>query len=327
MSNSNSLIFLGLTENVANRILHKYPILTQTDPEQMLDSINMLKTMDLSPSEIVAYPLILLRKDYILNDNRRLLAEIGLTTVTAYRLHSIQQILNTSVQFNQQFNFLPRDINIFEHIFDVAKVDIKIGNDVRYNRTDSLLKIQTIALVHYMQQRLHLSNEQITKTTQRNVISNGRSIRGIEESVMTVERTTKKPITAEANSTYCLTLFPEQIETTFSLKSIYGVDIQEMLSLRHNVCHFPIEKCLKTAEVLQRYNVPEHTVRRNVKLLLRNPSNMAEDLELISSIDTDRKYFAHVHFGSLVMCIRRLKVDMEQKKINFYKTVDDRFLE
>lgn len=317
-----------LSENVTNRILYKHPTITQADPEQMIDSIEMLKSMKLSPTEIASYPQMLLRNDFVLNDNRRLLAEVGLKNITAYRLNNFQQILNASVKFNQQFNFLPKDIDIFQHIFDVAKVDIKIGNNVRYKKTDSLLKIHTIALVHYLQQRLNLSNDKIVETVNRNIFCNGRSIRGIEESIIIVERTAKEPITAETIRTYCFTLFPEQIGKIFKLKTIHGVDVQELLIFRHKYfSHFPIDRFLKSAEVLQKYNVPEHVVRKDKVLLFRNPVDLADDLELIYSIVSDRKYFEHIYFGTLLIHIRRLKMSMEQQKIDFYKTVDERFIE
>lgn len=283
--------------------------------------------MDLSRTEIASYPLMLLRHDYILNDNRRLLMEIGLKDVTAYRIHSFQQILNASVQFNQQFHFLPRDINIFEHIFDVAKIDVKIGDNVRYKRTDSLLKIHIIALVHYLQQRLNLSKEKVVETINQNIFCNGRSIRGIEDSIMIAERTANRALTSENVQSYCLKLFPEQIKSIFELKSIYGIDVLELICTRPNSIHFPMERCLKSAEVLQKYNIPEHVVRRYKSLLFRNPGDLAEDLELISSIASDGKYFQHVYFGTLLLHIRRLKMNMEQQKIDFYKTVDERFIE
>lgn len=287
----------------------------------------MLESMKLSRTEMASYPLMLLRNDFILNDNRHLLMEIGLNNITAYRLHNFQSIMNASVKFNQQFHFLPRDINIFQHIFDVAKIDIKIGNNMEYKKTDSLLKIHTIAMVHYMQQRLNLSNEKIGEILHRKVISIGRSICGIEESLMLVEKTSKEGIIDETIRSYCFTLFPEQMKTIFGLKSIYGIDVKEMLKCRHSYSHFPIDRCLKAAEILQNYNIPEHVVRINKTLLFMNPGDLADNLKLISSIVIDRKFFEHVYFGALVINIRRLKKNMERQNINFYKTFDERFIE
>lgn len=312
---------------MANRILHKHPNIARADPTQVTNSIKMLKSMDLSRAEIASYPLILLRHDYILNDNRRLLMEIGLKDATAYRIHSFQQILNTSVQFNQQFHFLPRHINIFEHIFAFAKVDIKIGDNVRYEQTDSLLKIHIIALVHYLQQRLNWSKEKIVETINRNIFCNGRSIRGIEDSIMIAERAANGALTSEHVQSYCLNLFPEQIKPLFELKTIYGIDILEIICSRPNSIHFPMDRCMKSAQVLQKYMIPEHIVRRYKSLLFRNPGDLADDLELIASIVSDSKYFQHVYFGTLLLHIRRLKMNMEQQKIDFYKTVDERFIE
>lgn len=190
-----------------------------------------------------------------------------------------------------------------------------------------MLKVHTIALVHYLQQRFHCSNDEIAKILNQNTVLFGRSIRGIQESIMIVERTIKEGTTDKNILTYGLSYYPEQMNTILSLKSIYGIDAQELFCFRNNDTHFPIDRCLKSAEILQRYNIPGHVVTRNKGLLFRNPGDLADDLELISSIVTDRKYFEHVSFGSLLNNIRRLKTNMKKQSIDFFETVDEKFIE
>lgn len=310
-----------MQDYIIDRILGQYSV-SKIQADDLSETLDVLKQLQLNPHEIRAYPQLLARENYILNDNRRVLAEVGFS-VTAYRLFHYKQIMNSSISFNEKFHFLPKHHNLYNHIFEVANINIDLDDSIStYQRSDTLAKIHQNALKIYLRQHHHMSNNEIDKYIKKKTIFS-RSIRGIEENNKIIQNAFDTSEICKMILNYMFEYYPDQLKDLLNLNEVCGINIKKIM---HYTLISP-KRCQEIEKLMQQYKIPNYAVQNCRKIFLMYPKKIKANCELISQQISDDKFFEHLAIGHLICNIKRIKKYMEQQNINFYTTFDDKFLE
>lgn len=313
-----------LTDNQIKRILKSSGIST-LDPDQLSDTIDELMKKNFNPFEVSAYPHILLKPSFIINDHCHILAEVGFNDLTAYRLHHCKQIMNNSVRFNVSFYSTPKHKNILQNIFEVADLPNcwafiqKFG--INYKSTDSLYKIHKIATKIYLQHYLKLSDEEIARYMSSNIMKL-RSIQGIRENAKLIEGSFEKPFSNNLYR-YQFDMYPEQIRKLLNLEQVCGIDVRDLMTS----AFVSSERYIRTMEIIKQYKIPNYVLRFCRRVFHLHPDTLATNLEIISQRVSDQNIFQHIGIGFLVVNINQLRSFMEKEEVDFDAAFNEDFIE
>lgn len=286
----------------------------------MKKSIQQLRRLNFQASDIKTHPNILLQTDFQLLNNFQRLHEIGFTEVTAYRLLNVGKIMSKSQDFNQSFNFLPKNINIIQNTFAIAK--IPFDDEIIYSKEMSLEFIHRMALRHYMHTHIEYTTFDIDRIWDRYPILKKRSLQCIVETVQLLENIYNIPI--KQLPKFILTKQPDKIGELLDAGHVSGVDVKTIMTIAPR-CN--LERLQEIQSICHSYNVPDYAIAFTPDLFTLNVDTLKERLEQIKNLKRGNEFLVHVAIGRLIMSLQRIHTYIKTRKKPFNVFFNDAFVE
>lgn len=269
----------------------------------MKNSIRRLKRLNFSSNDIKTHPSVLQQTDFQLLNNFQRLQEVGYTNVTTYRLANIRKILSKSVHFNQCFEFLPRDINILENIYTIAKVSFKFTeNDIKYDNEMRLKDVHMIALRSYMLNHIEYTSDDIDAILHHYPTLKCRSLQSIDESKKLLEDLYNVPITQLPK--FILIMQPEEIKELIAAETVSGIHVKNIMTLAVR-CN--LARIRKIQIICSSYKIPDYVIAFAPLLLCMNVDTLRSRIEQIRKLEQSNEFLQHVAIGKLILSMGRFK--------------------
>lgn len=286
----------------------------------MKKSIQQLRRLNFQDSDIRTHPNILLQTDFQLLNNFQRLHEIGFTEVTAYRLVYAEKIMSKSQNFNQSFNFLPKNINIIKNTFAIAKV--LFDDEITYSKEMPLEFIHRMALRHYMHMHIQYTTFDIDTIWDRYPKLKKRSLQSIVESVQLLENIYNIPI--KQLPKFILTIQPDKIGELIDAGNVSGLDVKTIMTIAPR-CN--LERLQEIQSICHSYNVPDYAIAFTPDLFTLNVDTLKERLEQIKNMKRGNEFLVHVAIGRLIFAMRRIQKYIKERKKPLNVVLNDAFIE
>lgn len=295
----------------------------QVKPDELKKSFQRLKRLNFHVSDIRIHPKVLLQNEFQLLNNYQRLLEVGYTDVTVYRLANYKDILMKSVQFNQSFNFLPKNINILENIFTVAKVPIDLNTiDTSYDREMRLEAIHRQALRSYMLNCIKYTSADIDEIWLNYAgLKNTRSLQSIHQSRQLLEDLYK--VSVRELPKYILLMQPEEIEELMAQGTVSGVDVRDVMILQAK-CNLARIREIQIA--CASYNIPDYAIAFAPKLFFMNIDTLRSRINRICKLKQGKEFLQHVAIGKLLCNIGRIEIYAQANRMRFNSFFNDTFV-
>lgn len=269
----------------------------------MKKSFQRLRRLNFMTSDIRIHPSILLQTDFQLLNNFQRLQEVGYANVTAYRLANVRKILSNSVYFNQCFNFLPRDINILENIYKIAKVPLKFTeNGMKYTNEMQLKTVHMIALRNYMLNHIGYTSDDIDAIWHHYPMLKDRSLQSIDESKQLLEDLYKVPITQLPK--FILLMQPEEIKELVAVDTVSGIKVKNVMTLAAR-CN--LARIRKIQIVCSSNKIPDYAIAFAPRIFFINVDTLKSRIEQIRKLKQANEFLQHVGIGKLILSMGRLE--------------------
>lgn len=301
--------------------MNKNKFLTKIKPHELKKSIKTLKELEFHSSDIKTHTKILLQSPDQLRNNFQRLNEVGFSLVTAHRLSNCKQIMSNSVHFNQCFHFLPKDIDIIQNIFAVAKVPIEVERFM-YKPFNELNTVHRIALNFYMQKRAFFTNDEIVHILKKFPSIKSRSIKSIEQTVQLLENAFDIPVRKIPR--FLLQKQPEEIKQILDLEHVCDIDIRTIIRLQRRCS---VKQIQANKIVLDRYNVPYYSVKKNKYIFCLHPDTLNARLKTISNVTRSSEFMQHIGIAKLVCRMGQLEKYAASNNLDFGTMFNERFIE
>lgn len=288
----------------------------------MKKSFQALRKLHFPTSDIKIHPNLLLQSDHQLINNFQRLQEVGFAEVTAYRLANIKKIMSKSVYFNQCFNFLPSTVNVLQNIFTVANVPCQQIVENAYDRDMKLEVVHRMALRQYMLNHIEFTPPHIDEMWHYYPVLKTRSLQSLSKSVELLEKSYNKAINKLPK--HLLIMQPEDIKELLEVKTIYGVDVREIMTMAPK-CN--LSRIEEIQIICRSYGIPDYALAYSPKLFFVNFDTLKNRLNRISKLKRANTFYKHAAIGKLILNMDRIKTYVETKKLDFDAVFDDLFVE
>lgn len=316
----------GFTNEAASKLLNRNDFLLEIKPEHMKKSFERLKKLNFEMSDIKIHPSILLQDESELLNNFQRLQEVGFKEVTAYRLANVRNIMSNSVEFNESFNFLPKNLNIVQSIFTVANIPVEMVHETKYDRDIALKAVHQLALRRYMIQQLGYKSSDIDAMWSQHSNLKARSLQSIVETARILEKIYGMPV--RDLSKYMLTMQPGDIEellaaeTELALES--DIDIRKVMALGPK-CN--LTRIKEIQKICSPYKIPNYVTRFSPKIFYINFDTLTTRLNQLSKLKRADEFFQHVTIGRVILNLGRIQTQMKFMKMDFDTAFSDTFVE
>ncbi|XP_055306983.1 uncharacterized protein LOC129571238 [Sitodiplosis mosellana] len=308
-------------KEVIAKLLKKNKFLLQVRPDEMKKSLQRLKRLNFDASDIRIHPSVLLQSEFQLLNNFQRLHELGYSNVTIYRLANIKDILTKSVQFNQSFNFLPKNINVIENIFTVAKVPLKSDIDTNYDRQMRLEAIHRQALRSYMLNRIKYTSADIDEMWIYYPGLKTRSLQSIDRSRQLLEDAYKVPVSQLPR--FILLMQPEEIEELLAVDIVSGINVKQVMTIAAK-CNL---KRIREIEVIcANYKVPDYAIAFAPKIFFMNVDTLSSRINRICKLKHGKDFLQHVAIGKVIVNMGLIEIYAKQHKKRFDSVFSDTFV-
>lgn len=320
---SNFSLRAGRPREVIAKFMEKNKFLLQVKPDELRKSFRRLKRLNFDTCDIKIHPKVLLQSEFQLLNNYQRLLELGYTDVTVYRLANIKDILSKSVQFNQSFNFLPKNINVLENIFTVAKVPLDPKTiDTSYDREMRLEAIHRQALRSYMLNSIKYSSADIDEIWLNYAgLKNTRSLQSIHQSRQLLEDFYQVPVTELPK--FILLMQPEEIEELQTQGNVSGVDVRDLMILQAK-CN--LARIREIQIVCASYKIPDYAIAFAPKLFFMNIDTLRSRINRICKLEKGKEFLQHVAVGRLLCSMGRLEIYAKANRMRFNSLFNDNFV-
>lgn len=316
----------GFTNEHTSKLLNKNDFLLLIKPEQLKKSFQRLRKLKFETTDIKIHPSILLQDEYELLNNFQRLQEVGFKEVTAYRLANVRHIMSNCVQFNESFNFLPKNPNIVKNIFMVANIPVGEMNETKYDPEITLKAVHQMALREYFIQRHGYKSSEIDGMLQQHSILKLRSLQSIVKTAKMLENIYNTPV---KNLNHCmLTMQPEEIEellvsgSTLALES--NIDVRKVMTLG---AKFNLTRIKEVQMICSPFKIPDYVIAFSPKLFYMNYDTLRERLDHLSKLKQAEAFFQHVTIGRVIINMGRIRSQMKSMKMDFNTSFNDTFVE
>lgn len=278
--------------------------------------------MNYLTGDIRTHPRILLQSEYQLVNNFQRLQEVGFANVTAYRLAYCRKIMAKSVEFNQSFNFLPKNINVIENVFNVANVPINSDNPIAYDNEMQLEGVHRLALRGYFLNQIKYTDLEIDEIWYHFPSLKTRSLQSIVAVVRLLESAYNSPV--KKMPKYVLNMQPEEIQELLNSETASGIDIRDIITIAPK-CN--LARINEIQIICWSFKVPDYAIAFSPKLFLMAPDTLKERLSILSKLRRANEFLRHVAVGRLILKMGRINSHISSKNMNFNAVFNDTFVE
>lgn len=288
----------------------------------MKKSFRRLKRLNFSICDIRTHPTVLLQSDFELLNNFQRLHEIGFSEVTVYRLANIRNILSKSVHFNQCFNFLPKNINIIEHIYMVAKVPFETDDDnTQYDNEIQLSEIHRMALRSYMINCIGYTSSCVDEIWNNWPFLKVRSLQSLVESRQLLENIYKIPTNQLPK--HIFSMHPEEIEELLVADNVSGIDVRNIMTIGPK-CN--LTRIKEIQMICEAHKVPQYALAFSPKLFFMNVDTLKSRLNQIRKLKQGNEFLQHISIGKVILSMGRLKLYTKSEKMRFNSVFNHTFV-
>lgn len=317
-----SILSSEWSQEMSTKFVSKNKFLLDIKPHELKKSLQRLKRLEYSVSDIRTHPTALLQNDFQLLNNFHRLKEVGFANVTLHRLANVKKIMSKSVHFNQTFNFLPKNINILQHIHSVAKVAYTPNDNMTYEPEMQLETVHKIALRNFMLNHIKYSPPILDEIYFKYPGLGVRSLGSIQQSATLLEGAFKTTINQLPQ--YILTMQPEDIQEMLDEGTVCGIDVRNvMVSSRR--CN--LERIREIQKIFHSYKIPEYVLGLTPILFSMNFDTLRERIDTICKLKRANEFLNHIDIGKVISIMGRLRICTDSRNMQFGDVFNDDFVE
>lgn len=288
----------------------------------MKKSLQQVKKLNFQSSDVKTHPDMLLQSEYQLANNFQRLHEVGFTDVTAYRLANFRKILSKSVYFNQNFNFLPKSVNVIENTFKIAKIPLTSDDHTTYDVEMPLEAVHRLAIRNYMINRTKFTNQELDEISYHYPAFKTRSLQSIDTSVRLLENLYNIPVRQLPK--FILNFQPDEIEQLVASETVSGIDVRSLMTMGPT-CN--LARINEIQAICQSYKLPEYAIAYSPLLFTMSPDTLKERLDTLGKLSRAKEFVQHVAIGRVILAMRRLNSHLLSQKMAFDSVFNDNFVE
>lgn len=285
--------FADISEKKVDWIFEKITKVKQTSPQEILQSIKVLKSLPFTKDEIVDQAYLLTIDKYILENQYLILNECGFPNITAKNLRNYYRIMSQSAHFNKCYNFLPKNINIVESIVQKSSINLEnITTIITYKERMPLKNIYSEIRKLYLKTKLNASDEDVEKVLKRCPSLKIRSLSNIEKTINMITNELEFPI-ERIKTSRLLQAQPNQLKKLIDTKELCGIDIRTILSNCVQITTTNFDNILQIQKYIELFDIPQYAVQNYKRIFSMLPENFKRNVQEINQMKESSTLLKH----------------------------------
>ncbi|XP_077289811.1 uncharacterized protein LOC143913720 [Arctopsyche grandis] len=291
-------------------ILIKYPRLNVLKQEQILESLDVLKTFNIDKIYALENPVVFSTRPHILNNRGNVLLECGFREITANYLIKYHSLIKKStIEELKNDRLLPHDLNVYDNLWNCfTTIPHSQRFEGNYHGNNSLHDVRLMVMQKYLKYKLNIDEREFLKMYNTYFHFQHRPLVDIEKSLLIATDEIKIPIMKILSYPYVVAVDPVNTRKILDDgNSFNGIDAGEMLSMVPGILRSSYSNILKITQILKKYKFPPSTVRKAGFLYTFKSETIEERLSNIKENKIFNSLYSNPRF--LVLIVRKKKAE------------------
>ncbi|XP_065361220.1 transcription termination factor 5, mitochondrial [Calliphora vicina] len=311
---------IGATYWKWHAILDKHPELKSLKSKDVVNTMNTLRKFNFTLDDILTKPMILYTNELTLENRYSVFKECGFKVVTISLLSKYVAAMNRSVATLKSLGHIPYNMNVIEQLRQTfTDIDVNIYTDYACNESLELKILRQHILNYYLQQRLHMSMEEIERLWKVYSRLKHKSFHSVQKMVKVLLDELKFPRDRIAKNGFILHGDADNVRRIIKeIPTIDGQDIREILLRRPKIMMSSCDALLATLQHVKSFGIGEDAILRCLEVLTLGPDTVLERLRDLNEIEefqvlnTNPRVLRLVHYQNKA----RLRLDyLNQLKV------------
>ncbi|XP_023296619.2 transcription termination factor 5, mitochondrial [Lucilia cuprina] len=311
---------IGSTYWKWHAILSKHPELKTLKSKDVVNTINALRKFNFSTEDILTKPMILYTNEMTLENRYSVFKECGFETITISLLSKYVAAMNRSVATLKSLGHIPYKVDVIEQLRQTFEdIDVELHTNYSYNESLELKILRQRILNNYLQQRLHMSMEEVEKVWRVYTRLKHKSFYSVQKMVKVLLDELKFPRERIAKNAFLLYGDADNVcRIIKEIPTIDGQDIKEILFKRPKIMMSSCDALMATLQHVKDFGIGEEAILRCLEVLTLGPDTVLERLKDLNEVEefqvlnTNPRILRLVHYQNKA----RLRLDyLNQLKV------------
>lgn len=307
--------YLNISENVAQHLILKQPVLNKLEGKQIIKIIDTVHDLGFAKEVLLEEPQLFGVLPVTLKYRFQVFTECGITNVTPDLIKSYLQIIKQKrISDLKKTGLIPSSVNIENRLAKYmtqwpTSLTSSIWEDVNEL---SLFTIRLRIIQRYLELVLDLTHEEFYRGLETYPTVKHRPLQAINESLTILQSQIMMPTSKIKTNIYLVHADPENLKNIlYKLQYIGGIDIKEVIRLHPKIAMKNYETLVEIRSILKNYDISDEAQRRCFDIYTLSSNTIKERLEKAKSIPEFNTFYHHPRFLKMIhynnTAMKRLK--------------------
>lgn len=296
------------------QLLQKNSLLQNVDKDEIVKSLNYLRTLNIPLSNIRNNVNILSQNVITLQNHYAVLKESGFTEVSSLHLIKFVMIMNKPVYVLKANEFIHSDLSVADYIAQFANINI-LKDEYRVPETEPLKVMRKNILKQLVLESIHLNENEFEKFWKCYPSGRNRPLRSVVQIIEVLKKDLNFDNERIRKHPYLLFADAENVKNIlFKLKTICGIDCRHMLNKRPKIAMTNYQRLNAIQNHIRNFGIPDEVVGGTLEILTLGPDTVYERLLQLRNVKEFEVLLNHPRILKLVAYQNKAKLRLEYLK-------------